>query len=288
MYSELIKFAFWFGIGIFLSAARKIKTKASLLTLAFCVGVSLFLFLPGKKEYSYDLFMHVITFYFFFTYLFTVLAAKEILEKIDENSILIYTFLYWYSFFTNYYLFPTFILNTLFAFGIVGSILVIYISFKETQNSLIVKLATYLWFILLNLLLLIFQYTSGKIVFPNKEIVLTNNNPVFLIINGMAFFQLVTNLTVVFELIPLPSKHQTLASRIKQLKNYINLLSEKVSDNQLHKTKTIAIFTTIAFILLINYLFNFVPNSVAINLCLVFTSLEVWKVFFKDEKTQRV
>ena len=278
---NILPFLF-FGMGVFGGAMQRIKTREGLKLFIACTVASLILATLLSIDYDNGL----IDFkFFFYTFLFFVIftstsfIAREILIHISELTMLVYTVLFWYIYLTKL---PTIeMLMTLETIPIVFlisflffSLLVFQKSLSQSKNSLAVEVLMYVWFIIINLFIFFVIFAEDLFTQP---VPLSRNDtllslPLFKFIQGMAFFSVISNLTIIFNLIPLPSKNQTVQEKIKQIAQYMKVMSLKFQDQQ--AKPLFVFFLTILFstILFVNYYLQVVIDKDLVYIILIIGS----------------
>ncbi len=269
-------------MGVFGGAMQRIKTREGLKLFIACTVASLILATLLSIDYDNGL----IDFkFFFYTFLFFVIftstsfIAREILIHISELTMLVYTVLFWYIYLTKL---PTIeMLMTLETIPIVFlisflffSLLVFQKSLSQSKNSLAVEVLMYVWFIIINLFIFFVIFAEDLFTQP---VPLSRNDtllslPLFKFIQGMAFFSVISNLTIIFNLIPLPSKNQTVQEKIKQIAQYMKVMSLKFQDQQ--AKPLFVFFLTILFstILFVNYYLQVVIDKDLVYIILIIGS----------------
>ncbi|MBI3980643.1 hypothetical protein HY345_01465 [Candidatus Microgenomates bacterium] len=268
--------ALFFGLGTFLGALKTVKSKDSWRMFMMSLFIALSALLPYKHEVGYNIFSHITFYYILFVFFFTLLTAKESLAHISEGSILKYHLLFWYIFLLNANTATNDFLSiwnySVFLLAIPASALILFISFSKRANSTATEVLVYLWFVLINISLIIFQYQAGLLSFDWQHTPASLFGMLIFIINGLIFFQLISNCAVIYSLLPIPGKHQSFQSKLKQIKEFISILTEKVSDKQVETGETVFILTLEGGLLFLNYIYRWFPDFWLINLCLILSS----------------
>jgi hypothetical protein len=97
-------------------------------------------------------------------------------------------------------------------------------------------------------------------------------NPLDCVVAGMAFLYLAVNMAYLFELIPIPGKHQSWADRMIEWHKLTGLMTERFEDEPVHRLGMLLIVAQgIAFLLI--YFFHWVSAALAINISVVLPSI---------------
>jgi hypothetical protein len=134
------------------------------------------------------------------------------------------------------------------------------------------KLSFYTWFLTIVVSLGLFQFPFQHLsifLSPEKSPWL---NPLDCVVAGMAFLYLAVNMAYLFELIPIPGKHQSWSDRMKEWHQLTGLMTERFEDEPMHRFGMLLIVGQGTALLLI-YFFHWVSAALAINLFVVLPSI---------------
>lgn len=270
-----------FNLGVLLQAffmiRYKLNSKNKLFEFSACLVLALIssFYLNNKIKLPDSLYFSILFFSFVFSILFGHYFKKDILPDITEHTILYFTIIFWYIFFPGLKsllfsldLMPS--LDSLLLFPIlIGSLGVLFISFSNVKLNIFWKLFFYIWFLSIIICLNILCFLSKNIsFFFNKEAIITLS-PLEILFSGMVFFYLIVNVLYIYELIPIPAKHQSFNERIKEWKKYINMLTNKYSDNQLKPVHSLLTILFLGGFFVSNYFLQFAPAYLIINIAII-------------------
>lgn len=258
----------WFGLGVLLQAVLLMRNDWNWSRLALCLGTGMVGFLPGKHEHTYEPLWHIFFFFCIFSFVFAMSFKEDILPSISEKILLSYTLVFWYSFFSFFYR-GSFIHQFLFFMFLVPSMATVFIAYIKSTLNFWGKLFFYTWFLVIVISLGLFRFSFGHLsLFFNKH-----HSPLIgtadCLLTGMAFLYLVVNATYIWELIPIPGKHQSWENRMKEWHELTNLMTQRCDDRQPTHLNTTLILLLQGGGLFINYQYQLVPPGILMNILIL-------------------
>jgi hypothetical protein len=257
-----------FGAGVLVQAILLIRNDFDWLKFAGCIGVGLFGMMPGKHEYNYEPLIHIFFCFCLFAFTFAMAFKNDILPVVSEKILLSYSLIFWFSFFSFFYK-DAFIHKSLFFLFLIPSLATVFIAFIKSKLNFWGKLFFYSWFlsIVISLVLFRFSFSHLSIFFDKHHTPWIGS--VDCVLTGMAFLYLVVNATYIWELIPIPGKNQSMASRMKEWHELTDLMTQRCDDQQPTHLQTILILVLQGGGLFINYQYHLVPAGLLINVLLL-------------------
>ena len=265
----------WFALGVALQLAILIRGDWNWGKLATCAGISLFCCLPPwGHDANYDLPFHVLFTLGVFAFLFSWLFQKDVLPVVSERVLLSYTLMFWFAFFTLFYD-GSENRRTVAVLGAIPTALTLVVSIARPLLGAAVKVILYTWF----LCIIVFV---GLLEFPVNHlgIFLDPSNspwlrPIDCITSGMAFLYLVVNVSYLYELVPIPNRSQSFASRIAEWHELTNLMTRRIDDDTPGYAQIALIIVGQGGLLFLIYRYQWVSTSLVIDVLLVLPSVLV-------------
>ncbi len=254
-----------FGCGVLLESLRHARSSYVVRVISACLIVSLLVLWPGNSEMPYDVGFHFGFYIITFSFLYATFAAKDILPVITERVILQDTILFWYIILLYSALW------LIIPIGIV-SMIVLYSALTNFKVGFTLKIILYIWFLLMNLSFLISQFTINNIF----EVITFSNGTGLNYLNqffsGMVFLDLMVSLTALFNIIPLARDDYIYDSRIDKFINHTKMLAGKFSDQQIKISHAVILFILQGGLLLVNFFYNFLPQTILINAIIILST----------------
>lgn len=270
------------------NAFRNRKLRKRILTALL---FSLIAFFPFEKgEQTYNVTLHFVMFICFNSIGLPWAFRKEILPTINERIVFQSTIILWsfmwplvhYAINENHPYFLIFLVLLL-----VPSIATIYSAITKKKFSKTVKFCFYLWFLVVTLLLtlpnLIFVISVAKQLWNGQT---SHLGELEVFLAGAVFFYFMGNFIYVLALIPLPGKHQSFDSRLKQVRQFANLLIEKYDDVQMDGLEVLFMVLVQICLVFIILRYGFAGLITTINLSMIFMQIvgsPLWVRIFKHK-----
>jgi hypothetical protein len=265
---ERLNLCLWFGLGVLFQALFFVRSRADLKVLAICLLIGLCGMIPGKHEHNYALYRHMLFGFGFFSFMSAIFFKNELMPIISEKLVLFYTLIFWYAFFSFVYK-STYFHNILLSIFLVPTIGTILIAFIKQKLNFTLKLCFYSWFVCVVLLMGVFQFSYGNIVIFFKEKGIYWLNSWDSIFAGMAFFYIVANVAYLYQLIPIPAKHQSMKSRMEQWHEFTTFTVNRYEDDQLTYIQALLIIVIQGGLLFLNYQYHLLDPNLVINLMIL-------------------
>jgi hypothetical protein len=267
MTGDSAAFVLCFGLGIVLQSLVFVRRIAiieparlknfRMVALSALVGL-----IPGKREYTYNLKFHVFLGAVIYAFAFGWYYRRSILAVINEQVVLQVMIITVYALSTVFGIkeYP----SLYFPLCIPLSIL-IYTSFRETPLGFRSKLILYVWYLMLNIVLLLLyvltNYSLWNYMHYGRGGVWIDE--VLLGING---FFLIVNSLYLYQLIPFPGKHQSMKSRIREWKEFAGILTLQYRDIPSEALHTLVILVVQGGLLTANYFLHVLSPGIVIGL----------------------
>jgi hypothetical protein len=261
----------WFGLGVALQALLLIRGDWNWGSLAFCVLIGSFGMAAGKHEYEYRPFLHILISLGIFAFMFAIRFKNDLLPVVSEKVLLSYSLILWFAFFSYLYKGAAW-QNVLAAILLVPSAATVFIAFKRPKLNFVWKLCLYTWFLCIVVSLGLFQFPFQHLsifLSPEKSPWL---NPLDCIVAGMALLYLAVNMAYLFELVPIPGRHQSWADRMVEWHKLTGLMTERLEEEPMHRIGLLILGGQGAALAAI-YFFHWVPAALAINVFVVLPSI---------------
>ncbi len=257
---DLVLICLVFGIGILVQSFLLIKVnlKEHRKKYLWAILISFAGVLGFARDGGESLYAYILTYFLFFSIVYAGMFKKEILPVINEAILLFFTIIILYL---SYFYF-SFVFNIL----LVPALLVFICSFTNIKLPGFWKVMGYVWFLVINIVLIIFQFKHGNLyyVFQGTSVSLYE-----IFFTGMTFLYFVANVMCVLEFVPLPSKHQTFSQKMAQIKDHIKIITAKFSDYQIRLHHSLIVIVLTVGILLGNYYLQLVPDNTIVNISII-------------------
>jgi hypothetical protein len=262
-----------FGLGIVFQAVNLIKGKPDNWKIAGCLLFTLFAFFPGQHlNGDYNFPMHLLISFFYFVLAFAILFKDDILPAINERTLLIFTMIFWYAHISFAGL-DMFYFQPITWFAAPFSALVLFHAFAPVVVGFRTKVWLYVWF-LISVTSVSYQYFSASFLqtFWNSDH-LYQVTALDAFLTGSTFLYLGSNIFYLTDLIPIPGKRQKWSDRMKQWREYIQLLGKKYEGYQLRVWQSAGILVFLGSLFSLNYVYQFLAPQLLLSFALVVLSL---------------
>jgi hypothetical protein len=258
-----ILFSLVFGLGVLAQILMLIRVKFKSGAFFKLFFISLLAFLPARDEITYEFYSHLFFMFIVFTVLIAVSYRKEIMPKINEKNILIMTLFFIYIA-LRYLESVGVLLLVLFFLPIIATFV---LAFTTTKLNSIFKFLFYLWFLIINCILLFSQFSVGSLSFFFKGAPSAGFFEIFFA--GMIFVILCINVWYIIELMPIPGKHQSFMDRLDEVKESISGMVKKYSSDQLRFSHSLQIIIFFVALISVNAFFRLNMDFLFLNLFLI-------------------
>jgi hypothetical protein len=206
-----------------------------------------------------------------FAFMYALRFKDDLLPVISEKVLLSYSLIFWFAFFSYFYKGTAWDV-ALAALLLIPTAATVFIALRRPALSFVWKLSLYTWFLVVVVSLGLFQFPFKHLsIFLSPE----NSpwlNPLDCIVAGMAFLYLAVNMAYLYELIPIPGKHQSWSDRMQEWHRLTGLMTERFEDEPVHRRGMLFVVGQGIALLLI-YFFHWVSVALAINLFVVLPSI---------------
>jgi len=257
-----------FGLGVAAQAALLLRNDWNWWKLGGCAALGLTGMLPGKHEPVYQPLFHVLVSFSLFSVTFALTFSKDILPILSEAILLSYTLVFWFAFYSFYYQggpLQTVLLIVL----LVPTIATLYVAFRKTRLTFLLKLILYTWFLIIIVCLGLFQfpYSHLALFFEDRQVPWIT--PLDSLAAGMAFLFLLANATYVFYLIPIPGRNESWEERMRQWHEFTDLMTQRFADAQVTLGQALIVLGVEGVALLLNAIYRWLSPALVINVAII-------------------
>ncbi len=262
--------------------------RKDLLKFGSCIGACLFIFLPWKHEHDYRVILHLFMILPMFTMFFSLFFRDRLLPVISEQALLIWNILLVYALTLQFGFHNQWLL-----FAVIPSIATVALGFIPYPLHFGFKVIFYVWFLVMIVALGLLQFRFGDFAFFFTSVPSSVTPNISAFMSGAAFLSFGINAFYLFRLIPIPSKHQSVESRMKEWHEDVHLMASRFSDDQLRCRSTVFILL-LGALLTANVRWQFVSGWLLINMCILLLphaffvlSMHTHKVISLEELPQK-
>jgi hypothetical protein len=259
-----------FGVGVALQAVLLMRGDWDWMKLGGCLLFALCGLLPGKHEHVYHPLFHVLMIFSMFSLMFALSFLKDILQVVDAAVVLSYTLVFWFAF---YAYFGASEHRELVLLAVLPSVATLIMAVRRGPTGFVSKLMLYSWFlvVIVSLGSMQFPFSQLKIFFEDEQLPWVA--PLESFVAGMAFLFLLVNATYVFQLVPIPGRSQSWASRMREWHVFTNELTQRVGDSQVSRARAILVLVGEGATLLLNGMYHWFSPGLMINMAIVIPAI---------------
>jgi len=255
-----------FGAGVVAQTALYVlRSPSGLSGLGIAALAGLFGLIPSGRERSYDLHFHLMV--CFLIYACTVFAQykKEIMARVSQSSLLVNSLTFWYV--CVFYLGGArqAFLMSLAALPTLGTLIV---AFTVREWGFKMRLACYVWFLILAAANSSFQVRFGNLSFLFFESY-APPHALDLFLTGMSFTILFASLFYVYILIPFREKRETKEQRAKRWRADAHAMASHFVDYRMTAAQAAQIVTLQCGLYILNYWTGWVSPGVMMDVSIV-------------------
>lgn len=206
-----------------------------------------------------------------FAFLLALAYQDDILPYIGETALLSYTVIFWYGFASSFYE-GTRAHIVLAALCALPSSAAVYTAFVHERNGFWWKLLLYVWFLAIVVTLQVQFFPFWNLSIFDEKTDVSWHGPFECFLAGMAALYLIVNATWLYLLIPIPGRSQSFRDRIREWQKLTGLMANRVADEQAAYGEAIVTVTIVGGLLLLNYVFVWLPHSMAISIAILTTA----------------
>ncbi|MFH1402749.1 MAG: hypothetical protein ABIH11_00595 [Candidatus Altiarchaeota archaeon] len=201
-----------------------------------------------------------------YAWMFATVFRKDMLPVITEEVILSHTILFWFLAFgvlRRFYFLRA--MDNILLLALIPTAGALWISFTDRRLDFWGKAFFYSWFLLTSVIFMAYYFIGGVVSVAYEYIAgsLSVFDSFFM---GIVFLHLIANIAYVFELIPIPGKHETMEHRMREWFGYCKVLVGKYSDRQMKPFHAMMIMIFQGGSLLANMHFRFASDFLLFNL----------------------
>lgn len=266
---------FIFGLGVLTQTLNMIgitsDTRKKGINLLWVTGLSFISLFFIRQDAAPDIRSLFITYFLLFGFILAFAFKKEILPKISEKVILVFTLIFWYSW-INAMGFSQIISMTIFIPALFPTALVFFVAFTSYRIPFVLKITLYAWFLIIVSSMGIHLYSDIiKSIFLHQPLPHFGLFELFLL--GSSSLYLITNLTYLQYLIPLPAKSKSYSDRMKEWKKFVDLLANKYDKKQIEIWHSLIWTISLILIFFANYHYQWIHESTVIIISISLLSL---------------
>lgn len=261
--SEIAKLLLFFGLGLLAQAVLLVRGSWSWGSFLASLGFSLIGLLPGRNEHNYKFTVHLLFCYAIFAAMIAINFRKALLPRVNEKILLVYTMTLWYALFSFIPAgWPSYLLMAFFAVPTLGTL---WLAFTEERLSFNLKLAFYAWYLVMVVLMVLFQFTfSYMLPFFSDSL---GGTPGGAVLAGMSFCYMTVNATFIFHMLEFRGKHETKEQAHRNWHDWVDTMTGRYNDrSQLTVAQTFLVTAFFGGLLAANYSHNYVQPATAVNL----------------------
>jgi len=260
---ESILFPLIFLVGVLAQSFVVLKNKmrfpffiiAFISLLIFGIIGSLF----SQKEFSFPniLWFSILS----FAPILYLNYKKYFIPSINGKTLFVFTLVFWYVFL--FMIEKASILKIVLLFaGLFFSLFMFIFLIRGERNNKIIEAILFVWYFIIIILISVLHVSNSIILAPflgSSEIISQGASFIEFFIVGMFYMFIITNLFSIFLLVP------TKRNNIDDIKEHVNLLSEKFVSSQISWVKVITIILVMGLTFITNRLFNLISDVVIID-----------------------
>jgi hypothetical protein len=232
-------------------------------------------------KFDYDSLVNIALGFASFAFVFACMFKDDILPVVTEKMLLSYSIIFWYGFATSFYE-GTNGQKVLMVLCALPSAATVEAAFTRASFNFSGKLFLYAWFLVIVVSLALFQFPYGSLsIFDgNKEVPWLGWLDGLL--TGMASMYLVVNAAYLFLLLPIPGRTQSFSDRMEEWHELTDLMTQRCVDEGTISLQTLLTVAIVTGILLLNYAFPVLPNSLLMSVAILVSA-----VAFSKDSTDR-
>lgn len=217
--------AFFFPIGV-LTAAGMALLQGYLpgdhKKFSLSVAIGLIGLLPNEDEQGYLLYMHLFISSVIFAGAFIWLFKERLRPAVNAYTVILWSILFVYLVYQKIGISPVAIV----LFGIPSAITFLN-GFIDLDKGLPMKVFFYVWFLVITLGVMMLTYTFSNLdLFWLYSFTDTSTLTVVgMLVSGIAFFHIMTNLLFLLRLVPLQKEHETFRQALERSKEHARFLA---------------------------------------------------------------
>jgi len=260
----------WFAAGFVLEALYLVRRNPKWTQLAICAGCALLAPVALHLRHGGDdpsiqvgLGLGIAG---------VMLAAvyqDEILPPVGDKLLLAFTLIFWFGFVTEFY-HGTQLQQVLMFAALLPTTGTIYVAALRPALGFWGKLALYTWYLVIVVFLGWLLFPFGNLSIFAGSATLGWLGPIDAFATGMASLYLLANAYYLFALLPIPGRSQSFSDRMKEWHELTDLMTQRCSDQDGPADgRAFAIIGVLGPLLLLNYVFGLLPNSLVISCAII-------------------
>lgn len=268
--------------GVFLETAlllgRHLTLKRLLILAAVLFGPLLTVFYVLMCRDMTDGWNWMLTWLTLYVVVAAMLLKDQILPRIGPGSVILFSLFFWYTWLKSFN--PGFVTWMLLVLGVTGTFIVALlirnIRQKTTGSPTWMKAATYGWYLVMLVCLIMFNLGSGGLdILRPYEIRTAPHNPFYLVLDSMVLFFLAVHLVHLLQLIPIPSRDMPWHKTVAFWRENVHFAAQRLDEESVDRFGWTVWFVAPALLILGNELVNLVQPLAMINfLMILLTSLD--------------
>jgi len=264
----------WFGAGFILEALYLVRRNPKWAQLAICAGLALVITVfVHLRDRASDPLLEIGLGLGIAGVALAASYQDEILPSVGDKLLLAFTLIFWFGFVTEFYR-GTQPQQALMFAALPPTAGTVYVAAMRPVLGFWGKLGLYTWYLAIVVFLgwLQFPFRNLSIFYAGAD--LGWLGPVDAFATGMASLYLLTNAWYLSELVPIPGKTQSFSDRMKEWHELTDLMTQRCSDEDGPGDGwAFAFIGVFGPLLLLNYVFALLPNSLVISCAIVLAAL---------------
>lgn len=256
----------WFTLGIFLHVAPKLQTLEDVRNYILIILVSIFIgLLPDKNETEFDIHNHFFKFLLICFGLTFLAFRNALIPKINEHIVAVNSVILWYCLL---FLLPQEFVPVVLCIAVLPTAVVLHSIFERRALDATKQIILYFWNDVIYLFLFFIQLDQFTKIFPSFEV--SGRVPVIqIIMSGMMFASVVLPIFGLLFIIPAPSKGQTFAERLEEVREYMRRIVQNFTEENTTPAKVLFMIMLAWGLLILNRLYAVVSEFTLINILIL-------------------
>lgn len=200
---------------------------------------------------------------------FSGLYRDEILPPVGDKLLLAFTLIFWFALVTGFY-HGTQPQRMLLYVSLPPTAAIVYVAAVRPALGFWGKLWLYTWYLVIVVFLGWLQFPFGNLSIFNDRAAIGWLGPIDAFATGMALLYLLANAFYLYLLLPIPGKGQSFSNRMREWHELTDLMTQRCSDQDgPGDGRAFAIIAALGPLLLLNYVFEALPNSLVVSTAIV-------------------
>lgn len=252
-----------------------------------CVLIAMFGFLPGKHEVEYQALRHVLETVVIFGFVFAFTAQRSCLPAVREGMVWAMTLVLWFVVLLKWNLQVPSHRWVVLAL-LLPSLWSLYLCWSNQPVGRVGKVADYLWFLAVVVLLGVWGYPFSPLALFGNANEVPWISPVDGFFGGMTFMVLVMYGTYLYLFVPIPGRHQSWASRMKEWREFVANMVDKFHAQPGNRTELAVLSAVLVGVFLTHYWVKWMNAGIIVGLAISLISVWSWLGNAQDQPSDAV